>query len=80
VLVSASNSSSANYRLQAQMNAADAYTWQVGGVAVNNTGLSTITSTGAYGSNVPFTLALTIPFATASTNISNAVNFTATAN
>jgi hypothetical protein len=82
VLVSASNSSSANYTLKAQLNAADATNaWQVGGVAVTNAAQSTITATGAYGSNVPFSLALTIPFATASgTNISNAVNFTATAN
>jgi len=82
VLVTASNSSSANYTLKAQLNAADAVnSWQVGGVAVTNAAQSTITATGAYGSNVPFSLALTIPFATASgTNISNAVNFTASAN
>jgi len=82
VLVSKSNSASANYTLKAQLNAVDATNaWQVGGVAVTNAAQSTVTATGAYGSNVPFSLALTIPFATASgTNISNAVNFTATAN
>ena len=82
VLVSTSNSTSANYALKAQLNAADATnSWQVGGVAVTNAAQSTITAAGAYGNNVPFSLALTIPFATASgTNISNAVNFTATAN
>jgi hypothetical protein len=82
VLVTKTNSASANYTLKAQLNAADAVNaWQVGGVAVTNAAQSTITATGAYGSNVPFTLGLTIPFATASgTNISNIVNFTATAN
>jgi len=82
VLVSKANSASANYTLKAQLNAADAVnTWQVGGVAVTNAAQSTVTATGAYGSNAPFTLALTVPFATASgTNISNVVNFTATAN
>lgn len=82
VLVTKTNSASANYTLKAQLNAADAVnSWQVGGVAVTNAAQSTVTATGAYGSNVPFSLALTIPFASASgTSISNVVNFTATAN
>jgi hypothetical protein len=50
-------------------------------VPVTNAAAATITATGAYAANVPETVALTVPFATASgTAISNAINFTATAN
>lgn len=82
VFVDKANVASANYTLKAQLNAADAVnTWSVGGVPVTNAAAATITATGAYTSNVPETVALTIPFSTASgTNISNAINFTATAN
>jgi hypothetical protein len=83
VLVSKANSASANYTLTAQLGSAPApNSWTVGGVAVTNTAPSTpITATGAYGSNVPFAVAITIPFATASgTLISNTINFSATAN
>jgi|SRR5690349_2486857 hypothetical protein len=81
VLVSASNSSSGNYTLTAKLNAADATnTWTISGSG-NLNSVQTLTSAGSYGNNNPFSLALTIPFATASgTNISNVVNFTATAN
>lgn len=82
IQVSKVNSSSANYTLKAQLNTADAVnTWQVGGNTITNASQTTITATGTYASNAPYTLALTIPFTTASgTNISNIVNFTATAN
>jgi hypothetical protein len=81
VLVTASNSGSANYKLTAQLNTVDSTNaWTISGSG-NLNSVQTLTSTGAYGSNVPFTLALTIPFSTTSgTPISNAVNFTATAN
>lgn len=85
VEVSKVNSTSASYTLAAQLNAADAVnTWQVGGTTITNASPTTITASGTYGTTAPgtqYTLALTIPFTTASgTNISNAVNFTATAN
>jgi hypothetical protein len=82
VFVDKANVSSANYTLKAQLNAADAVnSWSVGGVAVTSAAAATITATGAYTTNVPETVALTVPFSTASgTNISNAINFTATAN
>jgi hypothetical protein len=82
VFVDKANVASANYTLKAQLNAADAVnTWSVGGVPVTSALAATITATGAYTTNVPETVALTIPFSTASgTNISNAINFTATAN
>jgi hypothetical protein len=82
VLVSKANSSSANFTLKAQLGSADAVnTWQVGGNTVTNASATTITATGAYGSNASEALAITVPFTTASgTSISNTVNFTATSN
>ncbi len=82
VLVSKANSPSANYTLTAQLNSADAINnWAANGAAFTSATAGTATATGAYGSNVPVTLAITIPFTTASgTTISNIVNFTATAN
>ena len=81
VLVSASNSNSGNYKLTAQLNTVDnTNTWTIGSSG-NLNALQTIAAAGSYGNNNPFTLNLTIPFATASgTLISNVVNFTATAN
>jgi hypothetical protein len=82
VLVTKANSASANYTLKAQLGSADAVnTWQVGGNTVTNAAQTTITSTGAYGSNVAEAIALTVPFTTANaTSISNTINFSATSN
>lgn len=82
VLVSKTNSASANYTLKAQLGAADAVNnWAVGGVAVTNAAQSTLTATGAYAANSNFPVAITVPFTTASgTLISNTINYTATAN
>lgn len=82
VNVSKTNSASANYTLKAQLGAADAVnTWQVGGVTVTSAAAATITGTGTYAANSNFPVAITIPFTTASgTNISNTINYTATAN
>lgn len=82
VKVSKFNLTSSNYTLTAQLNAADASnTWKVGGNTVTSGSAATLTSTGAYASDVPYTLALTISNTAASgTAISNTVNFTATAN
>jgi hypothetical protein len=82
VLVTKTNSSSANYTLTTQLSTADAVnTWAANGNAFTNATSATATAAGTYGSNVPVTLAITIPFTTASgTAISNVVNFTATAN
>src|SRR5260221_928020 len=82
VLVSKTNSASANYTLKAQLGAADAVnTWQVGGTTVTNAAQSTVTATGAYAANSNFPVAITVPFTTASgTLISNTINYTATAN
>ncbi|HZU29585.1 MAG TPA: hypothetical protein VFB79_00625 [Candidatus Angelobacter sp.] len=82
VLVSKTNSASANYTLKAQLGTADATnTWSVGGVAVTSGTQATVTGTGTYGSNSNFPVAITVPFTTASgTNISNTINYVATAN
>ncbi len=76
------NSASSTYTLTAQLAAADAVnTWTVGGTPVTNASAATITTTGAYTTNVPFVLALTVPFTVAdATVISNTINFTATGN
>ena len=81
VQVNKTNSASANYTLTAKLNAADATnTWTVGGSPSINT-VQTITTTGAYASNLNFPVAITIPFTTASgTLISNSITYTATAN
>jgi hypothetical protein len=81
VLVSKSNSASANYTLKAQLGTVDnTNTWTVGGSA-NINAQQTLTATGAYGSNVAEAIAITVPFTTASgTLISNTINFSATAN
>jgi len=82
VNVAKANLTSANYTLKAQLNAADTTnTWQVGGVTVTSGAAATITGTGTYNADNQISLALTIPFTTASgTSISNSINFTATAN
>ncbi len=82
VQVTKSNSSSANYTLTAQLASADATnTWAVATKPVTNAAATTITATGAYGSNTAEAIAITIPQATASgTSISNTINFTASAN
>lgn len=82
VQVNQSNSSSANYTLKAQLGSADAAnTWQVAGNTITNASATTITATGAYGSNASNAVAITVPFTTASgTSISNTINFTATSN
>ena len=82
VLVSKTNSASANYTLKAQLGSADAVnTWTVGGVAVSNAAQSTLTATGTYASNSNFPVAITVPFTTASgTLISNTINYVASAN
>ena len=82
MLVSKTNSASANYTLKAQLGAADAVnTWTVGGVAVTNAAQSTLTATGTYAANSNFPVAITVPFTTASgTVISNTINYQATAN
>jgi len=82
VLVTKTNSASANYTLKAQLGSADAVnTWTVGGVAVTNAAQSTLTATGTYAANSNFPVAITVPFTTASgTLISNTINYVATAN
>jgi hypothetical protein len=80
--VTKSNVVSTNYTLTAQLGSADAVnTWKVGAVTVTNASAAAITATGAYASNVPETIAITIPDATGGgTVINNTISFTATSN
>jgi hypothetical protein len=82
VLVTKTNSTSANYSLTAQLGSADAVnTWTVGGIGVTNAAAAPITATGTYAANSNFPVAITVPFTTASgTLISNTINYVATAN
>ena len=80
VRVVKANSASASYTLAAALGSADASnTWRV-----NATSLSTanqnLGSAYAYGSAVPHTVYLTVPFSASTGAISKVVNFTATAN
>jgi hypothetical protein len=82
VKVTQANGSSANFTLTGQLNAVDtANTWEIGIVPVTSASPASITATGAYGSDVSYTLALTIPFSEiGATVIDNTINFEATAN
>lgn len=81
VLVNVSNSSSANYTLKAQLNAADATnTWALGATTITNAAQSTLTSVGAYGTGTAYTLNLTVPFSSSASSITNVINFAASAN
>lgn len=82
VTVNKFNSASANYTLTAQLTAAQGTeSWAVNGASFTNASAGTATATGTYGSKSAVTLAITVPFTTASgTSISNTINFTASAN
>jgi hypothetical protein len=81
VLVSQSNSASANYSLTAQLNSADAVnSWAIGGSAVTSGAATSLTAAGSYGSSSAYTLALTVPLASGAGAINNTINFVATAN
>lgn len=81
VLVNMANSSSANYTLKAQLNTADAVnTWALNSTTITNASQATLTTSGAYGSGTAYTLALTVPFSSSASSISNTINFAATAN
>jgi len=82
LVVSKANSTSANYKLTAQLNAApgNGESLTVNTLAVTNASATTINATAAYGTTVA-TVALTIPFTVASgTTISDVINFVATSN
>jgi hypothetical protein len=80
VQVNKFNSASANYQLKAVLVNPDAVNiWTVGGANISTQ--QTLTSTAAYGSNLNFPVAITIPFTTASgTVVSNTISYLATAN
>jgi len=81
VKVSLANSSSANFKLQAQLANPDATnTWTIAGNTVTSASQVTTIATGTYGSDVSQTLSVQIPNSSTATSISNQINFVATAN
>jgi hypothetical protein len=81
VRVDKANTSSANYTLKAQLNTTDAVnTWALNSIAVSAASQSTLNATGSYGSGSAYTLALTVPFSSSASSISNTINFVASAN
>jgi len=79
VVVEVANQTSANYTLNASIQTTDAVnTWALGATTLTTTPAA-LTSTGTYGSTA-YTFKLTIPFSATAGDISNTLNFTATAN
>jgi len=81
VLVTESGVVSASYALTAQLQSADSInTWQIGSATVTSSSAATITVAGSYGTAMPYTLTLIIPFSAAPGAINNTLDFVATAN
>jgi len=83
IAVVQADGSSSTFTLTAQLGTSDAYSWGVGSsAALNNTTPTTISAAGTYGAGGnTFPILLGVPTSTAnSTNISNTINFVATAN
>ncbi|MFY9559841.1 MAG: hypothetical protein WAQ52_06380 [Terriglobales bacterium] len=69
------------YTLTAMLLLADAVnTWKIGAVTLNGATASTLTMTGIYNVNTPYTFNLTIPFSEAPGMITNTMIFTAISN
>src|SRR5688572_7786887 len=80
VKVVKANSSSSNYTLQAALGSSDATnTWTINTTALT-TSNQTLGSSYSYGSAVPHTMKLLVPFSASSGALSKLVNFTATSN
>jgi len=82
VVVTKANSTSANFKLTAQLTAAPASgeTFTLNAVGVTNASPATISATAAYGSTA-VTVAETVPFTVNSgTTLTDVINFTATSN
>lgn len=78
VMVNANGSPT--YTLDAALNTADATnSWYLGATQLSTTA-ATLTTTGGYGVNVPYTLGLKVPLGSSGAAISNSINFVATAN
>jgi hypothetical protein len=82
VRVDLANSASATYILTALLATADATNvWLIGATDISASGTaSNLTSTGAYATDVPYTLHLTVPATAAAGLITNSIGFTAVGN
>jgi hypothetical protein len=80
VKVVKANTNSANYTLAAALGSADATnTWKINAVTLT-TSNQNLGAAYTYGSTVPHTMYLTVPFSASTGAISKVLNFTATAN
>ena len=82
VRVDLANSASATYILTAVLATADpTNTWLIGSSDISASGTPTnLNATGAYHTNTPYTLKLTVPSSAAAGLISNSISFTAVGN
>jgi hypothetical protein len=82
VRVDLANSASATFILTALLATADAANvWLIGATDISASGTaSNLTSTGAYATNVPYTLKITVPASAAAGLITNSIGFTAVGN
>jgi hypothetical protein len=82
VMVNKANLTSTDYTLSAQLSSAPAtgVTWKLASNTLNETSPTTLTSTGTWGSAVPFAWDLVIADSAAPGSIANDINFTAFAN
>ncbi len=70
-----------NYTLLAKLQTADTVnTWTVASQTLNSTSPTTLTTSGTYNTNVPYTFGLTIPFSESAGPIANTINFVAIGN
>jgi hypothetical protein len=76
--VDLANSISTAYTLNATLTTADAVNvWAIGATNISAGGPFALTAAGVYGTNVPWTLHLTVPATGAAGLISNSIGFTA---
>lgn len=78
-----SNGANADYTLTALLGVADAVnTWKIGSNTLDPLGVTptSLTATGAWNTDTPYTIGLTIPSTSAAGLVSDTINFTATAN
>lgn len=82
VKVDKANLTSTDYTLTAQLGSAPAsgVTWKLNGSTLSDSGATTLTSTGTYGSTGSYSWDIVVADSAAAAAIDNAINFTATSN
>jgi hypothetical protein len=81
VLVNVANDTTTNYTLSVTLSTTDpTNTWTLGGTDITDGSAHTLAATGAYATQVPYTLVISIPASEAAFTLGNSISFTATAN